>query len=117
MAITAPSETRPGRSRWRACSTGRGLAFLAGDVEQARAAYGRLLSALGAEHDEGGFPGPGTPEDLLAGDVAEAKHRYLRAVWEPEPLRTRAAALVEAADALAYVGPPAHPRVARGDPP
>ncbi|MGH8903985.1 MAG: hypothetical protein ACRDYA_20485, partial [Egibacteraceae bacterium] len=80
-----------------------GLAFLAGDAVQAREAYRRLLEALGAEYDEGGFPGAGTPEELLGG-VGEAKHRYLRAVWEAEPVATRAAAVVEAAEAAAYVG-------------
>lgn len=80
-----------------------GLAFLAEDVGQAREAYRRLLEALRAEHDEGGFPGAGTPEDVLGG-VGEAKPRYLRAVWEGEPVAARAAALVEAAEDLDAVG-------------
>ncbi|MGH8907250.1 MAG: hypothetical protein ACRD0K_12165 [Egibacteraceae bacterium] len=87
-----------------------GHAFLTGDVALARQAYERLLTALTLEYDEGGFPGAGTPQELLGRDVDEAKHRCLRAVWEAEPVTDRAAAFVEAASGLAHVG--GHPSLA-----
>lgn len=64
-----------------------------------------------AEYDEGGFPGAGTPEELIATDMGEAKHRYLRAVWDSEPAATRAAALLAAMENTAYLGdtPPLPP--------
>ncbi len=81
-----------------------GSAFLAGDVAAAREAYRGLLEALGGEYDEGGFPGAGTPEELLRSDIGEAKNRYLRATWEAEPVVSRAAALLQVVEALVYVG-------------
>ena len=78
--------------------------FLAHDVATARQAYQRLLVVLGDEHDEGGFPGAGLPDELVDSDLAEAKHRYLRAVWEDEPAETRAAAVIAAAEEVAWVG-------------
>ncbi len=80
-----------------------GAAFLAGDVTLARGAYRVLLEALGRDDAESGFPGAGTPEELISSDIGEAKARYLRSVWESEPLATRAAALVEAADSGGYL--------------
>ncbi|MGH8938782.1 MAG: hypothetical protein ACRDV2_05465, partial [Actinomycetes bacterium] len=81
-----------------------GAAFLAGDATLARGAYRMLLEALGHDDAESGFPGAGTPEELIHGDIDEAKARYLRSVWESEPLATRATALIEAADSLGYLG-------------
>ncbi|MGH3981086.1 MAG: hypothetical protein ACRDRZ_19165, partial [Pseudonocardiaceae bacterium] len=81
-----------------------GAAFLAGNASLARGAYRVLLDAIGRDDSESGFPGAGTPEELISGDVGEAKDRYLRAVWESEPLATRAAAVVEAAGSLGFVG-------------
>lgn len=82
-------------------------AFLAGDSAPARDAYRGLLEGLVDDFGgEGGFPGAGTPEELLDVDTAEAKQRCLRCTWEAEPVATRAAALIEVARALTYVGGP-----------
>jgi hypothetical protein len=81
-----------------------GLALLAGDATTAREAYRRLFAAIEGEYDEGGFPGAGTPPELASTDMGEAKHRYLRAVWESEPTATRAAALLAAMEDTAYLG-------------
>ena len=78
--------------------------FLADDVATARQAYQRLLVVLGDEHDEGGFPGAGLPDELVDSDLEEAMHRYLRPVWEDEPAETRAAAVIAAAEEAAWVG-------------
>jgi hypothetical protein len=77
------------------------------DTATARQAFRGLLVALGDEHDQGGFPGAGLPDELVDGDLEEAKHRYLRAVWEDEPLESRATAVVTAAEEVCWV---------RGDP-
>ncbi len=81
-----------------------GLALLAGDAATAREAYRRLFAAMEGECDEGGFPGAGTPQELVTTDMGEAKHRYLRAVWDSEPTATRAAALLAAIEDTAYLG-------------
>ena len=81
-----------------------GLALLAGDATTARVAYRQLFDAMEDEYDEGGFPGAGTPQELVATDMGESKHRYLRAVWDSEPTTTRAAALLEAIEDTVYVG-------------
>ena len=80
------------------------LALLAGDVATAREGYRRLFAAMEDEYDESGFPGAGTPQELVATDMAEAKHRYLRAVWDSEPTATRAAGLLAAMEETAYLG-------------
>ncbi len=81
-----------------------GQAMLAGDAATAREAYRQLFAAMEDEYDEGGFPGAGTPEELVDTDLGEAKHRYLRAVWDSEPVATRAAALLAAVEDTAYLG-------------
>jgi hypothetical protein len=81
-----------------------GMALLAGDAGCAREAYRELFAAMEDEYDEGGFPGAGTPEELIATDMGEAKHRYLRAVWDSEPAATRAAALLAAMENTVYLG-------------
>jgi hypothetical protein len=81
-----------------------GLALLAGDAATAREAYRELFAAMQAEHGEAGFPGAGTPEELIATDMGEAKHRYLRAVWDSEPAATRATAVLAVAEDIAYLG-------------
>jgi hypothetical protein len=81
-----------------------GLALLAGDAATAREAYLELFAAMQAEHGEAGFPGAGTPEESIATDMGEAKHRYLRAVWDSEPAATRAAAVLAVAEDIAYLG-------------
>ena len=80
-----------------------GRALLDDDPAVAREAYAGLLDALDGGY-EGYFPGAGTPAELVSSDIREAKHRYLRAVWETEPLGTRAEAVVEAAEDVAFVG-------------
>lgn len=79
-------------------------ALLAGDASTARAAYRGLFKALTGGYDGGGRPVAGTPDEFVATDITEAKHRYLRAVWEDEPVETRAAAVVAAISELTYVG-------------
>ncbi|MGQ0777205.1 MAG: hypothetical protein ACT4NY_22780 [Pseudonocardiales bacterium] len=81
-----------------------GKAFLAGHVTSARSAYQILLEALIEDDAGSNLPGAGLPEELIGSDTGEAKARYLRSVWESEPTATRAIALVEAAEALAYLG-------------
>jgi len=81
-----------------------GDAFLADGLELAREAYGRLLRALLLEGDGLFFCGPEPAEEMLDTDVAEAKARYLRAVYETTPLAERAARLAEEVAALGYVG-------------
>ncbi|HEY2937006.1 MAG TPA: hypothetical protein VGJ25_10430 [Gaiellaceae bacterium] len=76
--------------------------FVAGDLELAREAYGRLLSLLADEEE--GFCGPTTPEEMLETDVAEAKARYLRALYETVPLDERAERLAGDVSRLAWVG-------------
>ncbi len=82
---------------------GAGRALLAGDAVVAREAYAALLDALDGGY-EGCFPGAGTAAEMISSDLGEAKHRYLRAVWETEPLATRAEAIVEAAEDVTFVG-------------
>jgi len=80
-------------------------AFVAGDLELAREAYGRLLRAFLL--DGGGvgtFCGPQPPQDMVAADVDEAKARYLRALYETTPAEERAEALAEEMEELAWVG-------------
>lgn len=80
-------------------------AFLAGEVVLARDVYRTLLEALLDDFgDESGFPGAGLPETLISTDVVEAKQRCLRCIWEAEPVPTRVAALLEAAEALTFIG-------------
>ena len=79
-------------------------ALLSGDASTARAAYRGLFQALTGEYDQGGLPGAGTPDELVATDVTEAKHRYLRAIWEDEPVETRTATVVAAMSELTYIG-------------
>jgi tetratricopeptide (TPR) repeat protein len=81
-----------------------GAAFLAGNATLARGAYQVLLEALADDEVGNNLPGVGTPVELIDSDVGEAKARYLRSVWESEPPATRATALVEAAQALPYLG-------------
>lgn len=81
-----------------------GTALLLGEEATARAAFRRLFDVMLDEHEEGGFPGAGTPDQLISTDIDEAKHRYLRAVWDSEPPKTRAAALLEAVQATTYLG-------------
>ncbi len=79
-----------------------GSAFLEGDLELARMAYGPLLRAF--DENAEGFCGPEEPQQMLDTDIGEAKARYLRAVYETTPLPARAEALFTEIGALGYVG-------------
>jgi hypothetical protein len=76
--------------------------FVAGDLELAREAYGRLLSLLHDEED--GFCGPAAPEEMLETNVGEAKARYLRALYETAPIGERPERLAGELARLAWVG-------------
>lgn len=82
--------------------SGAADAFVAGDLELAGEAYGRLLSLLHDEED--GFCGPSAPEEMLETDVGEAKARYLRALYETAPLAERPERVAEELSRLAFVG-------------
>ena len=82
-----------------------GWALIARDVVTAREAYRQLLQVMLTEQDrDAGFPGAGTPDELITTDLTEARHRYLRAVWESEPSATRAAALLTAIEDTTGLG-------------
>lgn len=82
-----------------------GWALIARDVVTAREAYRQLLGVMLTEHDgDAGFPGAGTPDELITTDLTEARHRYLRAVWESESSTTRAAALLAAIEDTTGLG-------------
>jgi tetratricopeptide (TPR) repeat protein len=79
-----------------------GDCFVAGNLELACEAYGRLLSLLADEED--GFCGPFSPEEMLETDVGEAKARYLRALYETAPPAERPKRLADVVSRLAWVG-------------
>lgn len=81
-----------------------GDAFVAGDLELARDAYGRLLHAFELDSDVGTFCGPVPAPGMVTTDLGEAKARYLRALYETCPAHERPARLLEEVDALLYVG-------------
>ncbi|MBN1174715.1 MAG: hypothetical protein JXA67_21320 [Micromonosporaceae bacterium] len=68
-------------------------AFLAGDLDLARNAYGRLLDAFRLDEEVGAFCGPASASDMVDTDVTEAVARYLRAVYETTPQPERAGVL------------------------
>lgn len=81
-------------------------AFLRGDYPLAAAVYGRLLGTLRlAAQGEPLFPGREPPEQMVATDLGEAKARYFRALYLATPCPDRVERLLEAMEALAYVGP------------
>jgi hypothetical protein len=73
--------------------TGAADAFLVGDLDLARNAYGRLLDAFRLDEGVGTFCGPQSPTDMVDTDVTEAVARYLRAVYETTPQPDRAEVL------------------------
>lgn len=79
--------------------------FLAGDLDLAREAYGRLLDAFTLDQEVGTFCGPSDPCDMVATDVPEAVARYLRAVYETTPLPERAEVLYEQYTDLCHLAP------------
>ena len=82
-----------------------GWALIARDAVTAREAYRQLLGVMLTEPDgDAGFPGAGTPDELITTDLTEARHRYLRAVWESEPSATRVAALLTAIENTTGLG-------------
>lgn len=68
------------------------MAFDAGNVALARAAYHNLFEALSREDDYGRGV---RAENLQDVDMGEARARYLRAVYDTEPLTHRPAALFD----------------------
>jgi tetratricopeptide (TPR) repeat protein len=76
--------------------------FVAGRLELARDAYGRLLSLLADE--EAGFCGQLSPEEMLETEVGEAKARYLRALYETAPDGERPDRLADELSRLGWVG-------------
>ena len=80
-------------------------AFLAGDLDLAQQAYGRLLDAFSLDQEVGTFCGPSDPSDMVATDVPEAVARYLRAVYEMTPLPERAEVLYEQYTDLCHLAP------------
>ncbi|HVB27358.1 MAG TPA: hypothetical protein VNE21_05545 [Mycobacteriales bacterium] len=77
-----------------------GAAFVAGELDLAREAYGRLLRAFDLEQSGPAFCGPRPPVEMVATDVGEAGARYLRAVYETTPAVERAERLVAEVEAL-----------------
>ena len=89
-AGAAPVATRA--AVWEHLLARAGRRLLAGDAATAAHAYRGLLDALAD-------PGTGVPPEALDADaLVEARHRYLRAVWESEPAPARVGALVEAVE-------------------
>lgn len=84
-----------------------GTAFLDGELELARHAYGRLLGAFFLDEEVGTFCGDRPATEMVETDLGEAKARYLRALYETTPAAERAARLVEALEELDHLGPPA----------
>lgn len=84
-----------------------GAAFVAGSLELARDAYGKLLAAFSLDEEVGTFCGDRPATEMVETDLGEAKARYLRALYETTPAGERAARLVESLDELDHLGPPA----------
>jgi hypothetical protein len=76
-----------------------GEAFVSGQMDLARQAYGQLLDAFGTAHGNGPVL---QAWQLETTDVDEALARHLRAVYETAPLQHRAAAVHRALVALPW---------------
>jgi len=81
-----------------------GGAFLDGDLNLAREAYGRLLHAFLLEGDGEVFSGPRPAGEMVETDLSEAKARYLRTLYQTTAPRERPERLLEEFKALGYVG-------------
>ncbi|HYF92582.1 MAG TPA: hypothetical protein VD969_10045 [Symbiobacteriaceae bacterium] len=79
-------------------------AFLAGERSLACKAYELLLEAFLLD-DEGIFCGPSPPQEMVVADLAEAKARYFRALFETTSAAERADLLLDAMNTLQWVGP------------
>lgn len=80
--------------------------FLAGDLELAHQAYGRLLEAFSLDQEPDTFCGPDPPTLMVDTDLGEAKARYLRAVYETTPLAGRAEQLEADIHELDHIAEP-----------
>ncbi len=79
-------------------------AFLAGDMELAREALGRLLGAFDLEGETEAFCGPASAQEMVSVDLGEAKARSLRAIYEATPPSERPAALQDAIEEMRFIG-------------
>lgn len=80
-------------------------AFLAGDLDLARNAYGRLLDAFRLDEEVGMFCGSASASDMVDADVTEAVARYLRAIYETTPQPERAEVLYRRYTDLCHLAP------------
>ncbi len=83
---------------------GSAAAFLAGDMDLTRQAYGHLLHAIWGGEEAEQLSGAEDPTELLGSDLAEAMARYLRALYETTPPQDRAGALLNELHAFAWTG-------------
>ena len=81
-----------------------GEEFLAGNLESAARAYGKLLRTFHLGEEVGHFCGPELPEEMLETDIGEAKARYLRCVYELSSPQERPEQLYEETKELRYIG-------------
>jgi len=81
-----------------------GDVFLQQDYRLAAEAYGSLLEAF-LLSEEGVFSGQTTPEEMVETNIAEAKARYLRALYVSSTPDERVPLLLDAVRTLVYVGP------------
>ena len=81
-------------------------AFLGSDRHLARDAYYELLDVLGLDEDGGSFCGALPPDEMLQTDIAEAKARALRLLFETATPAERVDTLAAAFNDWRYVGGP-----------
>jgi len=79
-------------------------AFLGGEPHLARDAYCELLDALGRDEDGGTFSGALPPDEMLQTDIAEAKARALRLLYETATRDERVDTLAGALADWRYLG-------------
>lgn len=79
------------------------VAYLAGDYELATKAYHRLFEAFHLA-DEGVFSGPIALEEMVDTDLAEAKARYLNALYRTSLPNERAEAILDTIERLIFIG-------------
>ena len=82
------------------------VAFLGSDRHLARDAYCELLDALGRDDEGGTFCGALPPDEMLQTDIAEAKARALRLLFEIAAPAERVDTLAAALSDWRYVGGP-----------
>ena len=84
--------------------SGAANAFVNGDFDLAWQAYSRLLRAIWGGEESEQLSGAEDPIELLKTDLAEAKTRCLRALYEVTPAPDRPSALLDALYAFAWSG-------------